>query len=105
MGPALGAEEADVGDVVLPAGVGAAGDVGADAADLGQAGLVEGGTDGVGEAAAWVTARLQVSAPGQATTSRDSSAPGWAMSRARSWSNSSGSCCLAQARRAKFSGW
>ena len=31
----------------------------------------------------WVTARLQVSAPGQATTSRDSSAPGSAMPMAR----------------------
>ena len=52
MGPALGAEEADVGDVVLAAAVGAAGDVGADAADVGEAGLVEGGADGVGQAAA-----------------------------------------------------
>ena len=52
VGPALGAEEPDVGDVVLAAAVGAAGDVGADAADVGQAGLVEGGADGVGQAAA-----------------------------------------------------
>ena len=52
VGPALGAEEADVGDVVLAAAVRAAGDVGADAADVGQAGLVEGGADGVGQAAA-----------------------------------------------------
>ena len=37
VGPALGAEEPDVGDVVLAAGVGAAGDVGADAADVGEA--------------------------------------------------------------------
>ena len=37
VGPALGAEEPDVGDVVLAAAVGAAGDVGADAADVGQA--------------------------------------------------------------------
>ena len=52
VGPALGAEEPDVGDVVLAAAVRAARDVGADAADLGQAGLVEGDADGVGEAAA-----------------------------------------------------
>ena len=39
----------------------------------------------------WVTARLQVSAPGQATTSRDSSAPGSAMPMASSrwWSSGS----------------
>ncbi len=39
----------------------------------------------------WVTARLQVSAPGQATTSRLNSAPGSAMSMAWRRSNSAGS--------------
>ena len=50
MRAALGTEEADVGDVVLAARVRAAGDVRADAADIGQAGFVERRTDGVGQA-------------------------------------------------------
>src|SRR5439155_22765468 len=37
VGPAFDSEESDVGHVVLAAGVGAAGDVHADTADLGQA--------------------------------------------------------------------
>ena len=45
----------------------------------------------------WVTARLQVSAPGQATTSRDSSAPGSAMPMADSRWWSSGQLALGQA--------
>ena len=52
VGPALGPEEADVGDVVLPAAVGAAGDVDADPADVGQPGLLEGPADVVGQAPA-----------------------------------------------------
>src|SRR6476620_7123767 len=45
--PAFGTGEPDVGDVVLAARVGAAGDVGADAADLGEALLLEALADGV----------------------------------------------------------
>ena len=45
----------------------------------------------------WVTARLQVSAPGQATTSRASSAPGSAMPMASSRANSVGQLRLGQA--------
>ena len=51
VGAALEAEEADVGDVVLAARVGAAGDVDAHAADLGEAGLLERVADVGGEAA------------------------------------------------------
>jgi hypothetical protein len=52
VGPPLGAEEADVTDVVLAARVRAAGDVDADAAHLGQARVLEGPPDVVGEAPA-----------------------------------------------------
>ena len=52
VGPALGAVEADVGDVVLAAAVGAAGDVDADPADVRQPGLLEGPADVVGQAPA-----------------------------------------------------
>ena len=51
MGAPLEAEEADVGDVVLAARVGAAGDVDAHPAHLGEAGLLERVTDVGGEAA------------------------------------------------------
>src|SRR5262245_27522909 len=50
--PALGAEEADVGRVVLAAAVGAAGDVDAQAADLGEALLLQQLADGGAQAAA-----------------------------------------------------
>src|SRR5918997_1731162 len=52
VGPALGAEEPDVGGVVLPAAVGAARDVDAEAADVGEALLLELVADGGAEAAA-----------------------------------------------------
>jgi len=51
VGPSLGAEEANVDRVVLATRVGATRDVGAHPADLGQAGLFEGGADGIGQAA------------------------------------------------------
>ena len=50
VGAALEAEEADVGDVVLAAAVGAAGDVDAHPGHLGEARLLEGVADGGGEA-------------------------------------------------------
>jgi hypothetical protein len=50
----------------------------------------------------WVTARLQVSAPGQATTSRTSSAPGLAMPASTSRWNSAGSWSSARSRSTKF---
>src|SRR5262249_11140101 len=52
MGSALGAKESNVGDVMLAAGVGAAGDVDTDAANVGQASLLEGLTNRVGHTAA-----------------------------------------------------
>src|ERR671917_2297680 len=52
VGPALGAEEPDVGRMVLPAAVGAARDVDAETADLGQALLLELVADGGAQAAA-----------------------------------------------------
>jgi len=52
MGSPLGAEEPDVRGVVLAAAVGAAGDVDAQPADLGQSLLLEAGADGGAEAAA-----------------------------------------------------
>src|SRR5690606_28619495 len=52
VGPALGTEEPDVGGVVLAAAVGAARDVDAEAADLGQALLLEPLADGGAEAPA-----------------------------------------------------
>ena len=52
VGPPLGAVEADVRDVVLAAAVGAAGDVDAHAADVGQPGLLQRPADVVGEAPA-----------------------------------------------------
>ncbi len=52
VGPPLGPVETDVGDVVLAAAVGAAGDVDADPAHVGQPGLLQSLADGVGEAPA-----------------------------------------------------
>ena len=66
---ALDAEEADVGDVVLAARVGAAGDVDADPADLGQPRVLQCLADVGRDPRDCVTARLPVSAPGQETTS------------------------------------
>ncbi len=51
VGATLGSEEPDVGDVVLAARVGAAGDVGAHAADVGETGRLERLADRVGEPA------------------------------------------------------
>ena len=72
MGPALDPHEPEVADVVLPARVGAARDVDAHAADVGQAGLLQGGADVVGQAAglghgqvAGVGARAGHDVPGQ----------------------------------------
>src|SRR5207247_7732539 len=45
VGPAFDTHEADVGDVVLAARVGATGDVHAHATDVGQAGVLEGDAD------------------------------------------------------------
>ena len=50
----------------------------------------------------WVTARLHVSAPGQATTSRASSAPGSAMPMASRRSCRVASCASVRPRKARF---
>ena len=50
----------------------------------------------------WVTAMLQVSAPGQATTSRASSAPGRAIPMASSRAYSTGSWASVRPRKTTF---
>ena len=50
----------------------------------------------------WVTAMLHVSAPGQATTSRASSAPGRAMPMASRRAYSTGSCASVRPRNTTF---
>ena len=84
VGPALGAEEADVGRVVLAAAVGAARDVDPQPADLGQALLLQPVADGGAEAAALGDGQVAGVGAGQVTTSRTSSAPGSAMPMASS---------------------
>ena len=102
MGPALGAEEPDVGvwcwpqELVQPEMLVRTPPTSARPSSSRRV------ADGVGQAADWVTARLHVSAPGQATTSRLSSAPGSAMPMASRRSYSVGSWASVRPRKTTF---